>query len=128
VTEVRELSGHELMLMIGWPKEEINKIMKYTSSSLVTFAGAAFSGFAIVPVVTAAIYAAGRAGVTSDPDLELSQPSQPKTASQSTRTTEGPVPAASSGAAADAVVPEPASSGPSGSDSSDDSSDSSDSD
>ena len=60
--------------MVGWPKACLNELMKYESATLNEFAGAAFSGFAVLPVVQCALYAAGKCGLTRDPEQMLSSP------------------------------------------------------
>ena len=71
---MRQLNGYELFLMIGWPKNRLEELLKYDAEKLAEFAGAAFSGFAVQPVVSSALYALGKCGVTGDPEQELSKP------------------------------------------------------
>ena len=46
VEKVRLVSGHELMMLAGWPRERLAEILKYTHSQTTAFAGAAFNGLA----------------------------------------------------------------------------------
>ena len=64
------------MMMIGWPKACLKELMPYESATLGEFAGAAFSGFALLPVVQSALYAAGKCGLTRNPEQELSSPNR----------------------------------------------------
>jgi hypothetical protein len=60
------------MLMIGYPESDIASLYQYSHKDTTEFAGAAFSGFSVLPVFTAALYGAGLAGLTADPDQALS--------------------------------------------------------
>jgi hypothetical protein len=78
VDKIRLITGQELMLMIGYPESNAGLLHQHTHKETTDFAGAAFSGFAVVPVFTAALFGAGLAGLTGDPDQELSTVSHPE--------------------------------------------------
>jgi hypothetical protein len=46
VEKIRQVSGHELMLLTGWPKDRLDEIADYSHDQTTSFAGAAFNGFA----------------------------------------------------------------------------------
>ena len=68
MTKYRLVSGHELMLFFGYPREKIDDLYKFDSSTLAKVAGRAFSGFAVMPVIMTALFGAGKLGITGDPE------------------------------------------------------------
>ena len=78
VDKIRLVTGQELMLMIGFPETNLAYLYEHSHKDTTEFAGAAFSGFSVIPVFTAALYGAGLAGLTGDPDQELSIVSHPE--------------------------------------------------
>ena len=59
VKEIRLMSGLELMLFIGWPRDRQNDLLGYSVEEMSLMAGGAFSGFAMLNVVSTAIYGWG---------------------------------------------------------------------
>ena len=72
VVKVYQLSGKELMFMIGWPRARQDELLPYDYDQLAALAGGAFNGFSILPVVSALIYGAHMAGLNGNDDIELS--------------------------------------------------------
>ena len=73
VDVVKVVSGHELMLFVGWPSERLAELTKCKSSEMTAFAGAAFSGFALLPVFAAALFGAGKLGINGEPEQEMKE-------------------------------------------------------
>ena len=67
------------MLFVGWPRERLSELIPMHGKKLVGFAGAAFSGFSLLPVIASALYGAGKLGITGDPAQELQSTCDPKT-------------------------------------------------
>ena len=62
----RLMSGHELMFFIGFLRGRFDEVFEIDHKTMVKIAGLAFSGFARMPVVLTALWAAGKIGVTGD--------------------------------------------------------------
>ena len=73
VIKIHQLSGAEMMFMIGWPKARADALLAHTNDELTAFAGGAFSGFSIIPVLTAVFYAAHVAGIKGDDTDDLTE-------------------------------------------------------
>ena len=71
VVKVYQLSGMELMFMIGWPKARRDDLLPYSYDTLGALAGGAFNGFSIIPLMSALINAAHMAGLNGNDDIEL---------------------------------------------------------
>ena len=71
IDAVRVVSGHELMLFIGWPRQRLSEILQIGNSTLTECAGGAFSGFSLLPILSIALYGAGKIGVTGDAEQVL---------------------------------------------------------
>ena len=46
VDKIRQVSGHELILLTRRPKDRLDEIADYSHDETTSFAGAAFNGFA----------------------------------------------------------------------------------
>jgi len=75
------------MLFVGWPRERLSELIPMHGKKLVGFAGAAFSGFSLLPVIASALYGAGKLGITGDPAQELQSTCDPKRSLGSTTRT-----------------------------------------
>ena len=82
VAHMRKLSGDEHMALVGWPATELPTLReKYTSKLLCSLAGNAFSGFQIMPIVSAALVLAGDIGTPKAPNFDdtRGKPTDPET-------------------------------------------------
>ena len=80
VDKIKVVTGHEMMLFVGWPRERLAELLPMEGPMLRQFAGAAFSGFAVLPILTVSLYGAGKCGLTGDPAQELEEPRPTKPA------------------------------------------------
>ena len=72
--QIRQMSGKELMLLIGFARCDIEAIAGFHHKELTARAGHAFSGFTAAKVMMAAMYGASTAGLTGDPEQEHGLP------------------------------------------------------
>jgi hypothetical protein len=71
---VRQLSGKELMHVIGYPMDRADDLHDYDNLLLTSLAGNAFSGFSACAVSQAGLLGAGDLGLTGASDQELAHP------------------------------------------------------
>jgi hypothetical protein len=95
---IKRISGPELMLFVGWPRQRLTELLPFSSGALTDFAGGAFAGFAVCPVVTVALYGAGKVGLTGDEEQEIQVPTSTTSTAAASSTGTGPEVVATEGA------------------------------